>query len=276
MSGPKNDGGDAFDDFFGDPTPSGRMGPASTGPSGAPFAEHPDDEPTQDVELRRRDEATQAVTPAPVITPEPTPQGAVPEGWWEPDQTPAPATTSQSSTWNATPAPTPQQPPHRRGLSPMALAAMLVGGVLLGGLCVGGAVWFTGNPDKPVAQSTTITETSSPQETTTSTSQPTTSSSSSTSSTSSSSPPKRSGTLPAGITKCAGPRQGVAAGRGTEVTSCAFAGAVRDAYVREKPKGGNASLEVRSPVTNKNYTMTCTGAEVTTCVGGNNAVVVLY
>ncbi|MDN5745505.1 MAG: hypothetical protein L0H31_10340, partial [Nocardioidaceae bacterium] len=73
MSGPKDErGGDAFDDFFGDPTPSGRMRPAPEGSQTVPLAEqHPDDEPTQDVELRRREQPTEAVRPAPVIEPEP-------------------------------------------------------------------------------------------------------------------------------------------------------------------------------------------------------------
>ncbi|UUZ44873.1 hypothetical protein LP422_00155 [Janibacter limosus] len=279
MSGPKNGGDDAFDDFFGDPTSSGRMGPAPTEPSGAAFAEHPDDEPTQDVELRRREEATRAVRRGPVITPEPTPRGAVPEGWWEPDPTPpAQATTPPSATRSPTPAqhqqPAVQHEPPRRGLSPLAMVAVLVGGVLLGALCVGGAVVATSDDDTPVAQSTTVTETTSSQETT---SPPSTSSTStSTSSSSSSSSAKRPGKAPRGVTECAGPKAGVAVGRGSEVTSCAFASAVRDAYVAAKPKGGSASLEVRSPVTDKSYTMTCTGAAVTRCTGGNNAVVVLY
>lgn len=73
MSGPENPrGGDAFDDFFGDPTPSGRMGPVSHASDAAPFAE---DEPTQDVELRRRtQQPTQAAAPVPPIQPEPTPR----------------------------------------------------------------------------------------------------------------------------------------------------------------------------------------------------------
>ena len=76
MSGPENPrGGDAFDDFFGDPTPSGRMGPVSHASDAAPFAE---DEPTQDVELRRRtQQPTQAAAPVPPIQPEPTPQGCL-------------------------------------------------------------------------------------------------------------------------------------------------------------------------------------------------------
>lgn len=60
------------------------------------------------------------------------------------------------------------------------------------------------------------------------------------------------------------------------MTSCAFAGAVRDAYLGAEPKDGKASLEVRSPVTKQSYTMTCTGEAVTRCTGGNDAVVILY
>lgn len=286
MSRPESGGGDAFDDFFGDPTPSGRMGPAPAEPEAAPFAEPPEDEPTQDVELRHRTEQpTQAVTPPPTIRPEPTPQGAVPDAWWQPEPTAAPAPVALSSTWQAAPTPvappqqTHQQPP-RRGLSPLSLVGVLVGGVLAGGLCVGGTVMALDGDEEPVAQSTTVTHTSSSQPTDTSTSQPTTPSSTSTSSSSSSSSSstqaKRSGKLPAGAKKCYGPKQGVAVGRGTDVTSCAFAGAVRDAYLQEKPKGGKASLEVRSPVTKKSYSMSCTGAAVTRCTGGNDAVVVLY
>lgn len=283
MSRPESGGGDAFDDFFGDPTPSGRMGPAPAQPEAAPFAEAPEDERTQDVELRHRTEQpTQAVTPPPTIRPEPTPQGAVPDDWWQPEPSAAPAPVAQSSTWQAPPTPVaPQQQTHqqrpRSGLSPLSLVGVLVGGVLAGGLCVGGTVMALDGDEEPVAQSTTVTHTSSSQPTDTSTSQPTTPSSTTTSSSSSSSTqPERSGKLPAGAKKCYGPKQGVAVGRGTDVTSCAFAGAVRDAYLQEKPKGGKASLEVRSPVTKKSYSMSCTGAAVTRCTGGNDAVVVLY
>jgi len=262
------------------------MGPAPDQPEAAPFADASEDEPTQDVELRHRTEQpTQAVTPPPTIRPEPTPQGAVPDTWWQPEPSAAPAPIAQSSTWQAAPtAGAPQQPIHqqppRRGLSPLSLVGVLVGGVLAGGLCVGGTVMALDGDEEPVAQSTTVTHTSSSQPTDTSTSQPTTSSSTSTSSSSSSSSSstqaKRSGKLPAGAKKCYGPKKGVAVGRGTDVTSCAFAGAVRDAYLQEKPKGGKASLEVRSPVTKKSYSMSCTGAAVTRCTGGNDAVVVLY
>lgn len=285
MSGPKSgQGGDAFDDFFGDPSPSGRMSPASEETGATPFSGEPDDEPTQDVELRRRTtQATQASVPVPAITPEPTPHGAVPESWWQSDaEAPAPAAAPHSSTWHAQPGPQINQPQTahpqgpRRGLSPLAMVGMLVGGVLIGGICAGATVMALNQDDEPVAQSTTVTETSSPTSTSPSTSSTTTTSSTSTSSSSSTTSPARKGKLPSGAKECAGPKQGTAVGSGNDVTSCAFASAVRDAYLAEKPKDGKASLEVRSPVTKKNYTMTCTGASVTTCTGGNNAVVFLY
>lgn len=66
------------------------------------------------------------------------------------------------------------------------------------------------------------------------------------------------------------------AGRGTEVTSCAFAIAVREAYLSTAPPGDPAAVEARSPVTGQTYSMGCLGGEVVTCRGGNDAVVYLY
>lgn len=282
MSGPKGGRGrDAFDDFFGDPTPSGHMGPASTNPGQTP-AHDADADRTRDIDLRGDETGSATRGQAqPPIEPAPAPTGAVPEEWWtsEPEPTPAAAA---SPTWHAAPVPAvqPGGRPPRRSVSPLALLAMLVGGVLLGGLCVGGILLAINQDDDetPVASETTVTETSSETPSSTSSTPSTSSStksSSTSSSSSSSSSPTRSGELPAGVTKCAGPSSGTAVGRGTEVTTCDFAVAVRDAYVAEKPKG-KVSLEVRSPVTNKSYTMSCSGQSVTRCTGGNDAVVVLY
>lgn len=328
MSGPKDGRGrDAFDDFFGDPSPSGRMGAASQRPTDA------GGESTQDVGL---DRGAGTASDQPAAAPEPTQSatGAVPEDWWtsEPDHSPA----ASGSAWAASPAPqsAPGGQPPRRGLSPFALVAMLVGAVLVGGLCVGGTVMALNEDDEPVASHTTVTqtssETSSPEEsssdeddaasssdesdsesdsesesstesdsesdseTESSTEEPTTESSTEPSSSSSSSEPSsesstesssssssssttmaRSGETPAGVTSCAGPSSGVSVGRGTDVTSCEFAVAVRDAYVAQNTEGA-ASLEVRSPVTDESYSMSCSGQGVTRCTGGNNAVVVLY
>ena len=101
--------------------------------------------------------------------------------------------------------------------------------------------------------------------------------SSSTSSSSSSTTAERTGELPSGATACGGAKDGIAVGRTTSVTSCPFAVAVRDAYLAADPgDDGSATLEVRSPVTGRSYSMRCTGDVVTTCTGGNDASVVLY
>ncbi|WP_346007980.1 hypothetical protein [Janibacter terrae] len=292
MSGPESPrGGDAFDDFFGDPTPSGRMGPAPDQPAGTPFADA-DDETTRAMAPARPEadpEATQAAEVLPPITPEPTPHGAVPEAWWAPEPESAPpqrADGGHGSTWQPVPSAGPardepqpyREPGHPgRSVSPLALVAMLVGGVLLGGLCVGGLVMTLGGGDEPVAQSTTVTEPGTPPDSTSSgATPPSTSSTPPSSSSSSSTTAARTGQLPAGASRCAGPKDGTSVARGTQVTSCEFAAVVRDAYLAEAPEDGRATLEVRSPVTDKTYTMTCSGAAVTRCTGGDNAVVILY
>lgn len=280
MSGPKNGRGDAFDDFFGDPTPSGRMGPVDGGPE-----TERDDEATRGLDVSGGGTTPAEPTPGVEEPTQPAVTGAVPEAWWAAEPEPAP-TPAAHPTWQAPPAaqqsPQPAQPAQpgrparqtsRQGISPFALVAMLLGGVLLGGLFVGGALLALDRDDEPVASHTTVTQTSDP---TSSTSTPSSTSSSSPPSTSSSSSsPTRTGELPAGATQCAGPKSGTAVGRGSEVTSCAFAVAVRDAYIAAGPKG-DTRLEVRSPVTNTSYTMSCSGQAVTRCTGGNNAVVVLY
>ena len=65
-------------------------------------------------------------------------------------------------------------------------------------------------------------------------------------------------------------------GRGTQATSCPFATAVRDAYVNSARLGEAATIDAYSPVTGRSYEMRCTGGEVITCRGGNNAVVYIY
>ena len=53
-------------------------------------------------------------------------------------------------------------------------------------------------------------------------------------------------------------------------TSCPFARAVRDAY---EQSAGASVIDVYSPVTKQDYTMSCSGAMPTVCSGGNGAVV---
>lgn len=55
-------------------------------------------------------------------------------------------------------------------------------------------------------------------------------------------------------------------------TSCAFASNVRSAY-EQSGGSGDRTLDVYSPVTNRTYSMTCTGGEPHVCTGGNDAAV---
>jgi hypothetical protein len=83
-------------------------------------------------------------------------------------------------------------------------------------------------------------------------------------------PADRPDTVPAYSTQCS---PGVAVG--SSKTSCAFAQVVRNAYVSQS-RGGTVVIYPYSPVTRKTYEMTCTGRDVVTCTGGDNAVVYLY
>ena len=73
------------------------------------------------------------------------------------------------------------------------------------------------------------------------------------------------GSVPSGAASCGG---GVSAGANT---SCAFALNVASAYFQAD--GGDPTVSVYSPVTQRTYTMSCTGGAPTVCRGGNNAVV---
>ncbi len=75
-----------------------------------------------------------------------------------------------------------------------------------------------------------------------------------------------SGGIPSGATSCA---DDVYAGPNT---SCQFALNVSTNYYGS---GQSTNIDVYSPVTNKNYVMTCTGSSPTVCRGGNNASVYL-
>jgi len=64
---------------------------------------------------------------------------------------------------------------------------------------------------------------------------------------------------------------------GNDNTSCPFADAVADRYVRQPLRATTVTLQdVLSPTNRLAYTMTCTGNRVVTCTGGNGAVVYLY
>lgn len=83
--------------------------------------------------------------------------------------------------------------------------------------------------------------------------------------------------LPAGAVQCGTSPGGAyrGAARGNDVTSCPFAERVRDAF---NSAGGQApvSVDAYSPVTKKNYRMSCAMEQVITCRGGNDAIVYVY
>ncbi|MCV7278336.1 hypothetical protein H7J88_01585 [Mycolicibacterium flavescens] len=83
--------------------------------------------------------------------------------------------------------------------------------------------------------------------------------------------------LPPGAVVCSESGSGrfAAAARGNDVTSCPFADAVRDA-VRSTGESFPRTVTAYSPVTHKTYSMRCTGDDLITCRGGNDAVVYVY
>ena len=188
--------------------------------------------------------------------------------WWDdPTSPPAgPDTTAPASA----PAGTPPRPPRERSGAGRALgiALLLVGALAAGALMALGALSLMDRDGGTTDQTTSAAPTSEqPAE------QPTTEPTTSSSSTA----PERTGELPSGATACGDAQGGLHAGRTNDVTSCPFAVAVRDAYLAADPgDDGAATLTVRSPVTGEDYEMSCSGAVVTTCTGGNDASVVLY
>lgn len=58
---------------------------------------------------------------------------------------------------------------------------------------------------------------------------------------------------------------------GSEVTSCGFAEAMRQAYGNQGVRNAEVQLGVTSPVSGDSYQMTCKGSQVITCTGGQNA-----
>lgn len=88
--------------------------------------------------------------------------------------------------------------------------------------------------------------------------------------------PTSTASLPAAARACADSSgSSLGAWAGNDRTSCQFAIAVRDAYAKAAPDGGNATVRATSPVTDKAYTMTCTGTQPASCTGGDDAMVYL-
>lgn len=65
------------------------------------------------------------------------------------------------------------------------------------------------------------------------------------------------------------------AATGSDATSCEFAAAVLRAYAQQPLRSGPVTITAFSPITGKDYDMSCDGTAPVVCTGGNNAVVYL-
>lgn len=153
---------------------------------------------------------------------------------------------------------------------------MLVAAVLAGALIMG-LFQILGSPEQAAAPTTT-TVTRTPEPTTTGDPSPsTTSPTKSTPTSKARATVDRTGAKPAAVKRvCAGSWKGARVGVGTTSTTCGFAEQVRKAYIDGGGDGSKTSIRAKSPATGKTYTMSCSGAKVTRCTGGRNAVVYLY
>lgn len=157
----------------------------------------------------------------------------------------------------------PPAPPQRAGRSPLPIVLGGVIAVALLALVGLGAYWLfsgrSGNGGSSNAEPSTptVTQTITPSAAAPQTAAP---------------PTVPEAGPPPGATQCA---PGVAIG--TSITSCAFAQAVRDEYLRTGPAGQARSIVAYSPVTGTSYLMSCTpvGSAVA-CRGGNDALVYVY
>lgn len=161
---------------------------------------------------------------------------------------------------------------------------------LFGGLAV--ILWPKQAPNSAAAGISSVTrtlESSSPPSTSVqptthpSTTRPTTTSPATTKPTTTTAAPTTTPnavSFPAGASAC--PGAGAVSGGyresaiGSTNTSCGFAEAVRSAYGNAGVQGQSKTVEARSPVTGKEYRMTCSGSGgIVTCSGGDGAVVLL-
>ncbi|WP_370891363.1 hypothetical protein [Janibacter sp. GXQ6167] len=257
------EGVEALEDLFGSRgEPSTHQAPPNAAPTRPipplPVSENADDDTAPQPVVR--------ATPPPPVVPPASPSPAYPPPASAGAQGPAAGTRSAAPRAGGA------------GLSPFALVAMLVGAVLVGALIMG-LFQIMGSDNQSAAPATT-TVTTTPEPTTTGEPTPTTPSSTSTSpskSSTSSTGVKRSGTKPAAVKKvCAGSWRGTRVGVGTTSTTCGFAVRVRKAYIEGGGDGSAITVRAKSPATGKVYRMSCSGAAVTRCTGGNNAVVYLY
>ncbi|OYD68683.1 hypothetical protein [Rhodococcus sp. OK302] len=134
------------------------------------------------------------------------------------------------------------------------------------------------SPPSPSAHATTRPSTTRPTTTSPTTTSPTTTKPTTTTAAPTTTPNAVS--FPAGASAC--PGSGAVSGGyresaiGSTNTSCGFAEAVRSAYGNAGVQGQAKTVDARSPVTGKEYRMTCSSAGgIVTCSGGDGAVVLL-
>ena len=199
---------------------------------------------------------------------EPPPQQ--PPEWQPPAQTqalPMPASP-------ATPAYTSGQPGPMRRMRRLLASAVLA---------VVFAAWSLFRTDEGASNASSGQTTTSPRPTTSSTASgqqsPSATSPSASASPSASTPSASTsaGPAPEGSIACgsvgAGPATGVFAA--DQNTSCPFALAVQKAYAAAPTAGGDVEISATSPVTNKAYTLRCTGTALVTCTADSGATVYL-
>lgn len=177
----------------------------------------------------------------------------------------------------------PAQPPKTQVR--LVMAAVLLTFVAL---AIWGFTWARGQwGGDEVAATTTVTVTTTPSAPATTAGTPTPSvqiatpvsptadptSPSTATSTSSPTTSRPAVALPRGARVCDGSSE-VRAAAGTPRTSCSFAQSVRDAWVAAGK--GDRTVRAHSSVTDQDYNMACSGSPLTTCRGGNRAVVYLY
>ena len=163
-------------------------------------------------------------------------------------------------------------PPQKEGMSSAAVVALTIGVMVLIGLIVLViflmVLRFNGNSAAPVTSTVSATATApeAPAQPTVQPARP-------------AQPvqPARPAT-PSGAYECSDAEDGAysRSAVGSNATSCEFALSVWTEYLLARGDGGPVVLDAFSPVTGEVYTMSCSGGDVVTCTGGNNAVVYIY
>ncbi|MGE9808336.1 hypothetical protein [Janibacter sp. G1551] len=250
--------------------------PSTSAPDADPFGGSGDG-PRPDIDALRYGVNPYAHQAAAAASTEATP----PSGW-------APATPAAVGAGQPPVGRGPRPTESRRG-GPGSAVIMAAVVLLAGALVAASSLWFVNREaDRDVASTPAATTPStpgsdlpteddtqeSPTEQSPTSTEPKDDASSSTGKTA-----DRSGTVPAGAETCgASKRKGLKVAVGNGMTTCDFALRVRDAYADSAAAktGGQVSVRAQSPVTGKTYTMSCSGDDVTTCTGGNDAVVLIY